>query len=115
MKRWLGAMLAAAAAAVCLIPAFTAEKGISDSFRTEKREAAAARPAASEGTVLINEAEAEELLLLPGVGETLAQAILDERSLHGPFYYPEDLMSVRGIGPAKLEKMKPLLDFSEGE
>ena len=50
---------------------------------------------------------------LPGVGETLAQAILDEREARGPFFYPEDLLSVRGIGEKKLEGFREMLALAE--
>ena len=65
------------------------------------------------------QADAEELQQLPGIGETLAQAILDEREAHGPFLYPEDLMAVRGIGESKYAQIRPWLETSisstEGE
>ena len=69
----------------------------------------------TDGSVSVNSADAEELAMLPGIGETLAQAILDERESHGPFYYAEDLISVRGIGKSKLLQIRPFLNLSEGE
>jgi competence protein ComEA len=59
------------------------------------------------GIVNINEANATELESLPGVGPATAQAILDYRSEHGRFRSVDDLLNVRGIGPAKLEQIKP--------
>ena len=79
------------------------------------RVGAVERPAAPGGTVNVNEAGVDELMMLPGVGETLAQAIIDEREANGPFRYPEDLMAVRGIGASKLEKMRSLLDLGAWE
>ena len=46
-----------------------------------------------------------ELDTLPGVGEVIAQRIIEEREENGPFYYPEDLMNVKGIGEKTLEKL----------
>lgn len=66
------------------------------------------------GTVKVNSADADELDSLPGVGESIALAILEERLLNGPFFYPEDMMHVRGIGEKKLEEMRDLLDLTEG-
>lgn len=40
-----------------------------------------------------------------GVGEVIAQRIIEEREENGPFYYPEDLMNVKGIGEKTLEKL----------
>ena len=56
-----------------------------------------------EGLVDINTAGLEELMALPGIGETRAQAILDDREANGPFRYPEELVRVKGIGEGVLE------------
>lgn len=50
----------------------------------------------------INRAEKEELMLLPGVGEVLAQRILDFRIRYGPFLSVEELLKVEGFGQKKL-------------
>ena len=65
-----------------------------------------------DGTIAVNSADLYELTELPGVGETIAQAIIDEREQNGPFRVPEDLLSVRGIGPKKLAGFRDLLDMS---
>ena len=41
-----------------------------------------------------------------GIGETLAQRIIDYRNEHGPFQQIEDLKKVEGIGAATFEKLK---------
>ena len=56
----------------------------------------------------INSATIKELSSLPGIGETLAQRILDYRAAHGRFSIPEELMNVDGIGSGKLEA---ILDY----
>lgn len=61
------------------------------------------------GPVDINRATVEELDTLPGVGPTTAQAIIDHRNRNGPFRSVEDLAKVRGIGPAKLAELRPLV------
>ncbi len=68
-----------------------------------------------QGTVPVNEANALELTELPGVGETTAALIVDERNRNGWFHYPEDLLSVRGIGEKKLAQMRELMDLSNKE
>lgn len=55
------------------------------------------------GPVDLNTAGLEELLTLPGIGETRAKAILAFREEHGPFQYVEDLIQVPGIGEGILE------------
>ena len=59
--------------------------------------------------VNINRASVTELDALPGVGPSTAQAIVDYRTTNGPFGSPEDLLNVKGIGPAKFEAMRKLV------
>lgn len=60
-----------------------------------------------DAVVDINHATAVELDVLPGVGMSTAQRIIDDREANGPFTSPEDLMRVSGIGPKRFEQMKP--------
>lgn len=55
----------------------------------------------------LNAADVEELMRLPGIGEVLAQRIVEDRSAHGRFESIEDLMRVKGIGEGKLEALRP--------
>ena len=66
-------------------------------------------PPDSGGVVNINRASVSELDALPGVGPSTAQAIVDYRTTKGPFGSPEDLLNVKGIGPAKFEAMRKLV------
>jgi competence protein ComEA len=61
--------------------------------------------------VHVNSATAEELDTLPGVGPSLAQAIIDYRARNGPFADLDALDAVNGIGPALLQKIAPLVAF----
>ncbi|MBE5805071.1 MAG: hypothetical protein E7316_11250 [Clostridiales bacterium] len=65
------------------------------------------------GEIPVNSADAAMLDKLPGVGPATAENILTERELNGPFYYPEDLLHVNGIGKKKLEDMRDMLDLTE--
>ncbi len=55
----------------------------------------------------LNRDRAGPLLLLPGIGPTLAAAIVAEREAGGPFRDLADLRRVRGIGPRTLEQIRP--------
>jgi competence protein ComEA len=68
-----------------------------------------AEPIAIETRIDINTADWPELALMPGIGETLAQRIVEDRGANGPFLELNDLRRVRGIGPLTLEGMKPYL------
>jgi competence protein ComEA len=64
----------------------------------------------STGTKInINTASATELEALPGVGEVIAQAIVDFRTENGPFATAEDLLDVSGIGDATFAEMEDLI------
>ena len=67
---------------------------------------ATATPAATE-SVDLNSATTEQLTTIPGIGEAMAQRIIDWREEHGPFRRVEDLMKVKGIGERSLEKIRP--------
>lgn len=54
----------------------------------------------------VNTATASDLELLPGIGPSLAQSIVEFRGNNGPFETVEDLLDISGIGPAKLEEIK---------
>jgi competence protein ComEA len=58
--------------------------------------------------VNLNTATAEQLITLPGIGETLAQRIIQYRHEHGPFQSIGELANVSGIGDKTLED---ILDY----
>jgi len=62
----------------------------------------------------VNQADWVTLSLIPGVGETLAKAIVDARLDHdGKFESLDDLKTVRGIGDKILEKLRPYLSLGD--
>ena len=61
------------------------------------------------GPIHLNTATAEELETLPGIGPSLAAAILRERQARGGFRSVEDLDAVRGIGAARFAEVEPLV------
>jgi competence protein ComEA len=61
----------------------------------------------------INRAEAWLLAALPGIGDTKARDILDYREQNGPFRSTSDLLNIKGIGPATLDRIIDLITVSD--
>ncbi len=57
--------------------------------------------------VSLNSETAEGLTALPGVGRKLAGAIVRERLNRGGFHGLDELLSVEGLGPSMLERIRP--------
>lgn len=72
----------------------------------------AASAAASAGTVNVNTATAEQLQMLPRIGPSVAQRILEYRKENGKFASLDDLLLVRGIGEATFAQLKPYVSLS---
>ncbi|MFW0111776.1 helix-hairpin-helix domain-containing protein [Rothia sp. CCM 9416] len=74
-----------------------------------KASSSAGSSSATDHLVNINTAEASELQTLPQVGPVLAESIIAWREEHGGFQSVDELDQVSGIGPSKLEKLRPLV------
>ena len=82
--------------------------------RDEARElqAAVGSAALPEGvTIDLNAAPQTELMRLPGIGETLANRIIEKR----PYARLTDLLEVEGIGPATYRRLKPMIRINGPE
>lgn len=62
-------------------------------------------PTTPDGKIDVNQADAVDLTLIPGIGDVLAQRIVDYREEYGPFQSLEELSNVEGIGQKKLEEI----------
>jgi competence protein ComEA len=84
----LARRLVVAAALLAATPAFAAKKPLGPAERID-----------------LNRASVAELMRLPGVGQKKAQAIVAHRQ-RTPFKRPEDVVQVKGLGPAWFQKVK---------
>lgn len=79
---------------------------------TSEMEEAAVPAAVSAGSagqtslVNLNSASKEELMSLPGIGESKADSIIRYREENGPFASPEDVMNISGIKTSVYSKIK---------
>jgi len=82
-------------------------------FRWTARPTEPASP--NEGRIDLNRAGRAQLLQLDGVGETLAERIEEYRRSHNGFKSVDELRQVRGVGPALMERLRPLVEVRPQE
>ena len=76
----------------------------------EQVELQAATSSAPKGTVDLNQADALTLQSeLNGIGKAKAEAIVAYREAHGPFQSVDELLEIKGIGNALLERNREKL------
>ena len=73
---------------------------------SDQEPAGAAQRRGTDGRVNINHASSQELMELPGIGESKAERIIAYRQAHGDFTSCEEVMNVNGIGEAMYENIK---------
>lgn len=59
--------------------------------------------------VNLNQATAEELMRLPGVGEVMSRRIIDYRERHGPFRRPAEIIIIEGFSEKKYRALEDLI------
>jgi competence protein ComEA len=64
---------------------------------------------AASGKININTATKEQLVTLPGIGESKADSIISYRAEHGGFSSIEEIMEIPGIKEAVFSKIKELI------
>lgn len=99
-----------AASLICMAAAavLSSERHVQGIYRSAGRSAAVNRLIIPEEEAIdaVNLADAEGLTELPGIGPSLARVMFTEKTENGSFFYPEDLLSVKGIGSYKLEQIR---------
>ena len=113
-RQTIGIILAASSVAASFLPLFMNHEETSIRFHSvqdDQWHLQLAEQPHSKG-IPVNYADAVTLMELPGIGETYASLIISERKQNGPFYCPEDLEAVHGIGPKTVEKLKDMIDLT---
>ena len=94
---------------LCLYPRNTLN--IPDQLQREISLLASQHPELFGCPISINDASKEQLMTLPQIGESRAEAIVHHRALR-PFKHRNELMMIKGIGQKRLEQLKPLVVVS---
>jgi competence protein ComEA len=68
----------------------------------------------SEGLININTADIQTLKRLDGIGDTLAERIIEYRNSYGDFSSTEEIREVEGIGDGIYNKIKDDITISSG-
>lgn len=61
----------------------------------------------------VNRDTAEAIAAIPGIGPSVARAIVENREARGPFYAVSDLGRVKGVGPSTLQNLEPFVTVGE--
>lgn len=85
------------------------EMGQNDAQTTHNKEVSGSDETAEADLVNINTATKEELMTLPGIGESKAVAIVNYREENGAFSSIQDIMQVSGIKEAAFSQIKDLI------
>lgn len=89
---------------------FSGEAPAQDGEQQDLPTSATQEPGAGSGDLLnLNTATQEELEALPGIGPSLAAAIIEYRDSYGGFFVIEDIMNVDGIGQDTFDQIKDLI------
>lgn len=108
----LAAQMAAVESAVVAGGRTRATSAPADTRLAPRATAPAAHPSTAPEPVDVDRADVAELDRLPGIGPALAQRIVEDRAVRGPFGSLERLQDVRGIGPALASRLAPFVTFS---
>jgi len=102
--RKLGPLAVALAATALLMATPAAAAGAGADARQEES-----------ATVDINTATVEELMSVPGIGQSIAQRIAEFREKNGPFKTVDDLLKVQGIGEKSLARIRAKLSVGKAK
>lgn len=82
-----------------------------DSFASVPRRDAIVWP--KHDLIEVNRATVQDWMVLPGIGEKRAQALVDLRERKGSLKEPQELVQAEGISQALVQEITPYLCFEE--
>jgi competence ComEA-like helix-hairpin-helix protein len=80
--------------------------GWSLKHQSAEQERIAASPDPIKLLIDLNHADSEALEMLPSIGPKIAERIVEDRELNGPYESIEDLDRVSGIGPKTIDRVQ---------
>ena len=105
MKKGPLILICLTAAFLCVLTGIYIGRNDTHIIRVNNKQTIAAVSSESKGKFDLNTVTASQLQQLPGIGEVIAQNIIDYRDLNGPYVTVEDLLNVEGIGKGRLETL----------
>lgn len=84
---------------------------INDACITDNKESEEKEESKEENNkkISLNEGTLEELMTIPGIGETKAQSIIEYRTQNKEFKTIEEIKNIKGIGESTFEKLKDFI------
>ena len=93
------------------MPPLTADSLVARSSGRSGASASSVGPT-PEDPLRLNEASAQALQALDGIGPALSERIVEYRTTQRPFQRPAELKRVRGIGPKTMDELRPVVTVS---
>lgn len=114
MKKGSGTLLLLCALSLCLVVGIFIGRNLCGEYvqlaQNDSNEKSPVSEQVSDYRLDINTASKIQLMDLPGIGETIAQRIIDYRLDNGPFESVDALLRVDGIGEKKLLQIEEFIE-----